>query len=245
MKASSSTATTFSASSTTTRRGRSPSRQASTKCAWSLSTTAAVLQGRQGLALLRRQERRKRARRADAGNVVLGGRDRMSVKRPARRCRRTRHGAHAFSGKVNWVQIDLDKDDPDHYISRKSASGLRWRGSNSQATAASAAMPRGLLGGEEVFMKFDAVRLNLIAATFAGALVASCVSAQAPAALPESIPGLLNGYLSRRASQTASRYFRLRRSRARLRSRSTKTSRASASLSAGDHGGNRRRWTPI
>ena len=42
----------------------------------------------------------------------------MSARRPVRRCRRTTgRSGNAFSGEVNWVQIDLEKDDHDHLIS--------------------------------------------------------------------------------------------------------------------------------
>ncbi len=37
---------------------------------------------------------------------------------------------NAFRGEVNWVQIDLEKDDHDHMISpEESATAWRWRGS--------------------------------------------------------------------------------------------------------------------
>jgi hypothetical protein len=34
-----------------------------------------------------------------------------------------------FSGQVNWVQIDLEKDDFDHLIAGRNATGSRWHGS--------------------------------------------------------------------------------------------------------------------
>jgi len=36
----------------------------------------------------------------------------------------------AFSGRIEWVQIDIDEaEDPDHMISPEGACGSRWRGS--------------------------------------------------------------------------------------------------------------------
>ncbi len=42
----------------------------------------------------------------------------MSAREPARRFHPTTTREHnEFSGEVNWVQIDLEKDDHDHLIS--------------------------------------------------------------------------------------------------------------------------------
>ena len=66
----------------------------------------------------RRQEGRRRPRRADACRCCSRPtRPAMSARRQARRCHRTTDRTdNAFSGKVNWVQIDLEKDDHDHLI---------------------------------------------------------------------------------------------------------------------------------
>ena len=43
-----------------------------------------------------------------------------------------------FSGEVNWVQIDLEKDDHDHLISPEERFRSRWRGSRYAALTARA-----------------------------------------------------------------------------------------------------------
>jgi len=40
--------------------------------------------------------------------------------------------SNAFNGDIAWVQIDIGTDDHDHRSRRRSASALRWQGSNSK-----------------------------------------------------------------------------------------------------------------
>ncbi len=93
--------------------------RAITRCAWSSSTTAAV--SPRAAASRSTSTASQSARGASSGRCRWPSpptRPATSARRPARRCRRTTgRTGNAFSGEVNWVQIDLEKDDHDHLIS--------------------------------------------------------------------------------------------------------------------------------
>ena len=102
----------------TSPRAASRFRPASTRCAWSSSTTAAAwprAAPSRCSSTARRTAKAASSRRCRCCSPPT--RPATSARKPARRCRRTTaRTATSSAATVNWVQIDLEKDDQDHLI---------------------------------------------------------------------------------------------------------------------------------
>jgi arylsulfatase len=102
----------------TSSRRRSRSRRAITRSAWSSKYDGGGLGKGGAVTLYVDGKRSARARRADGPDGLLGRRD-LRRRQGGRLAgvARLRSDGNEFSGEVNWVQIDLEKDDHDHLIS--------------------------------------------------------------------------------------------------------------------------------
>ena len=126
------------------RRGRQadPSRQASGADGVQIRRRR-PRQGRRRHALLRRQAGRQRAASSSSSPMGYSADEACDVGSDTGSPASPDYGpsGNAFTGDIDWVQIDLGDDDHDHLITPRSASRSRWRGSRA-ASAQDAIAPR-------------------------------------------------------------------------------------------------------
>jgi hypothetical protein len=94
-----------------------PIRLGPTRCGWSSPTTVedwprAATSPR----VLRRHSGRRRPGRSHPADGLLGRRDNRHRLRVGHHRHAYTTGSSRFTGKINWVQIDLGTDDHDHFI---------------------------------------------------------------------------------------------------------------------------------